>query len=81
MVARNIKNKSNMDGNLYFVYALDENGYVMGEKKVTDSEHLEKCVESVCRDNHVKVAHVNKAEMCFDGYLVQGNYEGRYNII
>ena len=62
---------------LFFVYALDENGYVKGEKRVTDSEHLEEAIKYVKHDFHTDEAHVNKASFCFDGYLVQGDYLGR----
>lgn len=61
---------------MYFVYALDDLGYVKGSKRVTDEEHLDKCVEMVKHDFNSPMAHINKAEMCFDGYLAQGDYLG-----
>lgn len=61
---------------LYMVYALDTNGYLKGEKRITDREHLDKCIKYVKHDFHVEIAHFNKCSMCFDGYLVQGDYMG-----
>lgn len=64
-----------MDEQLYFVYAILSNGDST-EKLVTDSEHLDTCVNNAkAKFNAIRV-HVNKASMCFDGYLVQGDYIG-----
>lgn len=66
-----------MEKTLYFVYALDEHGYLKGEKRVTDEEHLETCAKYVKHDFGVEFAHYNKCSFCFDGYLVQGDYCGK----
>lgn len=61
---------------MYFVYCLDENGYKI-ENRVTDGEHLDTCIDRAKVDWRVSTVHVNKASMCYDGYLVQGDYLGR----
>ena len=64
-----------MEKQLYFVYAILPNGDST-EKLVTDEEHLETCINTAkVKFNAIRVHH-NKASMCFDGYLVQGDYLG-----
>lgn len=61
---------------LYLVYVIDKDGYIKGEKRVTDNKHLSECVRSIKHDFNVPLVHYNKAVFCFDGYLVQGDYLG-----
>ena len=62
---------------MYWVYAVDNEGYVIGQKRLTDDEHLDRCIESTKNDMKVGTVHVNIAEICMDGYMVQGKYIGR----
>lgn len=64
-----------MNKQLYFVYAILPNGDGT-EKLVTDEEHLETCVETAKHKFNTDKVYYNKASMCFDGYLVQGEYLG-----
>lgn len=59
---------------LFFVYSLDHKGDVI-EKRITDSEHLQRCASSLKHDCG-GIVHYNIADMCVDGYLVQGDYLG-----
>lgn len=61
---------------LFFVYALDKQGNVIGEKRITNRAKLQHCAYCVCSDYGVNKAHYNKADFCLDGYLVQGDYQG-----
>lgn len=64
-----------MEKQLFLVYGIKKDGSTT-EKRVTDREHLEKCAKYVKHDFNVAEAHYNKAAFCFDGYLVQGDYQG-----
>ena len=64
-----------MEKQLFLVYGIKKDGSTT-EKRVTDREHLEKCAKYVKHDFNVAEVHYNKAAFCFDGYLVQGDYQG-----
>ena len=64
-----------MEVNLYFVYGILPNGDTT-EKRVTDLLHLRHCADMLKAQCGVSKAHYNVADMCFDGYLVQGEYCG-----
>lgn len=62
---------------MFFVYCLDKNGYKIGDmNRVTDADHLQTCVNTLCAETKSTEAHYNKVYMCFDGYLFQGDYCG-----
>lgn len=63
---------------LYFVYALGEDGSHLSDKKVTDKEHLETCIKELKWELGVSKVYVNKADMAFCGWLVQGDFCGTF---
>lgn len=66
-----------MENQLYFVTIVKKSNGDLVEKRVTDQEHLDCAVFYARHDHGSKCAyHVNKASMCFDGYLVNGDYVG-----
>lgn len=61
---------------MYFVYYLNSVGDKV-EQRVTDEAHLNVCIEHSKQDWRVDKVWVNKADFCFNGYLVQGDYVGK----
>lgn len=59
---------------LFFVY--DEN--IEHFQRITDKEHLDICIKKYRDWFNSKSIYVSRAVMCFDGYLVKGQYIGKY---
>lgn len=66
--------KFNNEIELFFVY--DEN--VKHQPRITDKEHLEICIKRYKEQIKSESVYVSRAVMCFDGYLVKGQYYGKY---
>lgn len=66
--------KFNNEVEMYFVY--DEN--IEHFPRLTDKEHLELCINKFRQWFEPESVYVSRAVMCFDGYLVKGEYVGKY---
>lgn len=66
--------KFNNEIELFFVY--DEN--IEHFPRITDKEHLEICIKRYKEQVKSESVYVSRAVMCFDGYLVKGQYYGKY---
>lgn len=67
-----------MKEQFYFVYGCDADGNPT-DKRVTDEEHLQNAIETAKKDFNGMKIYVNKACFCFNGYLVQSDYVGRFD--
>lgn len=71
-----------MDYVITIIYYRDNGEVRNSEKRFTDTEHKDACVESAKRDakSYLQTfgggadVHLNKCYMCFDGYLYTGDY-------
>lgn len=66
--------KFNNEVEMFFVY--DENP--SHTPRITDKEHLELCIKSYKQQIESECVYVSRAVMCFSGYLVKGEYVGKY---
>lgn len=63
-----------------FVYSIDSDGYVIGDKLLCADDRVSDVVSYLRELNgHVKgmSIHCNKADMSYYGFYVQGDYIGR----
>lgn len=66
--------KFNNEVEMFFVY--DE--CINHVPRLTDKEHLELCIKRYKQQVVSESVYVSRAVMCFDGYLVKGEYVGKY---
>lgn len=66
--------KFNNEVEMFFVYDEKPNH----TPRLTDKEHLDICVKKYKEQVESEYVYVSRAVMCFDGYLVKGEYMGKY---
>lgn len=63
---------------MFIARVLEDNGDVKVERYIIGRDKLDTCISVLKHDYPNRPVYVNKAVICFDGYLTNGDYMGEF---